>query len=168
MKYTLTPILLAATAIAQAAGPPVPAKIEFNRDVRPILSEHCFACHGPDAANRQADLRLDTLEGATAPRDGAGAAGLSLAWHLTRHPATAGQPIVLLDADTTLSLEPIDRDEARQRFWDASLPIERDDLPHDFVEGLLDRPTYVLRRGTSPDDAAELLRELATRCPTSF
>jgi hypothetical protein len=67
-----------------------------------------------------------------------------------------------------LSLEPIDRDEARQRFWDASLPIERDDLPHDFVEDLLDRPTYVLRRGTSPDDAAELLQELATRCPTSF
>ncbi len=76
--------------------------------------------------------------------------------------------VVLLDADAHLSLEPIDRDEARQRFWDASLPIERDHLPHDFVDGLLDRPTYVLRRGTSPDDAAALLQELATRCPTSF
>src|SRR5262249_40872488 len=34
-------------------------KLEYNRDVRPILAENCFACHGPDSAARKAGLRLD-------------------------------------------------------------------------------------------------------------
>src|SRR5687767_10646466 len=45
----------------------VPARIEFNRDVRPILSENCFSCHGPDENQRKANLRLDLRDSAFKP-----------------------------------------------------------------------------------------------------
>ena len=48
----------------------LPAKIEFNRDVRPILSDTCFKCHGFDPKHREGGRRFDTREGALAENDG--------------------------------------------------------------------------------------------------
>jgi len=41
-----------------------PETLEYNRDIRPILADKCFACHGPDSAARKAGLRLDEREAA--------------------------------------------------------------------------------------------------------
>ncbi|MGB7346024.1 MAG: PSD1 and planctomycete cytochrome C domain-containing protein [Pirellulaceae bacterium] len=55
----LSSTVTAADAINEHQADSQPQAISFRHDVRPILSNHCFACHGPDEAHREADLRLD-------------------------------------------------------------------------------------------------------------
>ena len=59
----LLPLAAAADELRPDDRSPLPATVEFNRDIRPILSENCYKCHGPDTKAREAGLRFDTKDG---------------------------------------------------------------------------------------------------------
>jgi len=94
-------LTLAATAGSAAAQP-----ADFGRDIQPLLSDRCYACHGPDAANRKANLRLDQREAALA----------------AIHPG---------DPDASLLIQRIESDDAVRRMPPAYLghdPLEVDEI----------------------------------------
>src|SRR6478672_8868152 len=57
-RFALAVLFLGAASCAHATT----NQVQFNRDIRPILSENCYACHGPDKNQRKAKLRLDVRE----------------------------------------------------------------------------------------------------------
>ena len=73
-------LLLAGAALAQSGALALPETIQFNRDIRPILSDRCFTCHGPDKNRRVTEFHFD-VEGSAKADIGGG-----------RHPVIAGDP----------------------------------------------------------------------------
>src|SRR5258707_9195279 len=61
VQVLLTLVLAAIVVPALSAEP----KVDFAREIRPLLAKKCFACHGPDEEHREGGLRLDMQEGAT-------------------------------------------------------------------------------------------------------
>ncbi len=118
-------------------------QLSFNRDIRPILSSKCFACHGFDAKKRQADLRLDTSAGATADHDGlraivAGDLAKSELWRRV----TSNDPDEVMpppDSKKTLTADEkallkrwIEQGAKYQKHW-AFEPIQRPQVPQGAV-----------------------------------
>ena len=63
-------VILAIGLALLAAQSAVAADVDFNRDVRPILAQNCYECHGPDSEHREAGLRFDAENGAKADLNG--------------------------------------------------------------------------------------------------
>ncbi len=160
-----------------AAAATAPADIDFSRDIRPILSEKCFSCHGPDAGQRQASLRLDTADGIAAERNGngsvvvPGSARQSLLYQRIASPDPASRmPPGYLGHEPLSDLQIrqveswIDQGASWQPHW-AFLPVRKPDLPAVQERGWLRNglDAFVLQRleendlAPSPEAAPETL-----------
>ncbi len=126
-------IALAATCLFAAT--PLPDKVSFNQHIRPILADKCFACHGLDAKKRKGNLRLDTLDGATADHDGEhavvpGNLEKSVAWQriLSKDPDEHMPPAeshkTLDDSETALIKRWIEQGAPYQKHWAFEPPIK--------------------------------------------
>jgi hypothetical protein len=162
-------LFLGAAALSQAAGKPV----DFDRDVRPILSDRCFACHGPDDRPRMANLRLDTEAGLQAVAPGDPAKSRLLARISATNPALRMPPAKtgpgLTETQIATIRQWIEQGAKWERHW-AFVPPQRPALPAVRTEKWARNPVdrFVLarleREGLKPSpeaDRATLLRRLS-------
>ncbi len=102
-KYQLLLSFLLPVTVAMAAETP-PAPLDFNREIRPILSDKCFACHGPDKKNRKGKLRLDLEESAKDPKKSAVVPGDPKESELIYHITTDDEEELMPPVDSGKSL----------------------------------------------------------------
>jgi len=161
-------VLMTHPAAAQSFTARPQSKVQFNRDILPILSDNCFRCHGPDPKARKAKLRLDTKEGAMRLREPVIVPGSSaqseLARRITRKEATEVMPPPKSDRKLTprqiATLKQwIDEGAEWGKHW-AFEGLHRPALPHVRNQGWPKNPIdhFVLARleqeGLSPSQEA--------------
>ncbi len=120
LLLVVTAVAASATTLAlQAQGSA--ATLDYNRDIRPILSNTCFKCHGPDVANNQSGLRLDLRDSAIRPHTSktgitttAIVPGKPNASELIRRITATDASLVMPPPDALHQLTPRDRDVLRQ------------------------------------------------------
>ncbi|MEN8774932.1 MAG: PSD1 and planctomycete cytochrome C domain-containing protein, partial [Akkermansiaceae bacterium] len=165
-RYFL-PLLL----IVTAAGEP----IGFNSHIRPLLSDHCFACHGFDPSSREADLRLDTPEGAFADRkSGAGIIpgepDKSLIWKriISNDPDDVMPPadhLLKLDTEEKKLIHRWIKEGAKYEEHWTFLPVKKPPVPNIAphpVDSLVRQKLQALKMGLSPRASKEtLIRRLS-------
>jgi Protein of unknown function (DUF1553)/Protein of unknown function (DUF1549)/Concanavalin A-like lectin/glucanases superfamily/Planctomycete cytochrome C len=155
-------VMLGVAGVCSAADKPV----DFDRDVRPILSDRCFACHGPDDRSRMANLRLDTEEGLSRVKDRL-LSRISAPDNQRMPPARAGARLTEGQVDVVRKW--VDQGARWERHWafvppqSPALPVVRDtewpDNPIDrFVLARLEREGL---RPSPEADRATLLRRLS-------
>ncbi len=165
-----TALVLLAISAATATGDPE-APVAFNREIRPILSDHCYPCHGPDPARRKAGLRFDLESSARADRDGRRAivagdpAASELYRRITAEDADERMPPPKSGKDLTApQIEALRRWIAEGARWQphwAFIPPERPPIPRVGRAGWVRNPidAFVLarleREGLSPSPEAE-------------
>jgi hypothetical protein len=122
-------LLLAGSAAADDKS----AEVRFNRDIRPLLADRCFQCHGPDKARRKADLRLDTEDGAKAAIVPGKPAASPLIQRITSNdpdermpPAKTGRP--LTPKQIELLRQWVEQGAKWEKHW-AFIPPERPPVP---------------------------------------
>ncbi len=105
-----------AMGLAGAAAAEPDVAVDFNRDIRPLLSKHCLVCHGPDEGTREADLRLDLPAEATAARPGGPAIepGKPDQSQLIARIESQDPDLVMPPADSGHALSPQDKQRLRQ------------------------------------------------------
>ncbi len=159
MRWKLAPwICLAWTVSTVTAEEP----ISYNRDVRPILSDNCFACHGPDAEHREADLRLDTFEDATTVAIVPGDPDNSEVWarvtsddpDMLMPPAHSNKP-PLTEAQRAVLRTWIEQGAKYERHWSFE-PPQRAETPTDShpVDYFIAAP--LAKKGLAPSPPADL------------
>ena len=160
-----------ALAIAVVAVSGESPAVEFNRDIRPILSDNCYQCHGPDGAKRKAGLRLDQESSAKAERDGCRAVvprdleASELYQRITAEDASERMPPV--KSGKTLSADQIERIRgwiAQGAKWQphwAFIPPHSPPVPRVRDKGWIRNPIDVFilarleREGLAPSPEAE-------------